>query len=364
MKFFTLLFSLPAVLFVMDACALANPLTVPEPKGVYGVGMLNVELSDPARTQLRSVDKRRWMATVFYPTFKTKGTAPYMTGTLDEGNVCGTKVLGYAIPGALMVQNRKFPIIISLPGRGNVRQQNTILYEALASYGYIVITMDQPYVANFVKFSDGAKTTLTFKDVWNLPRDRDYRYAYDDEIIALAIKDIDFVLDHLEAFGKISSAFDTKNMVLMGHSIGANIAQIKGFSDQRTKAIVDIDSKITERAVFGRIGVHPNPDDKPVLFIRGMLQYQENVGDQLTKISNSTIWQPDVQHSAFSDDAYFAPKIPNYGMGFWQGLYTWLFKKGPYFSTTDTSLGDYKVDEWFEQYPEYIVKWLDKNTNR
>ena len=50
MKFFKLLFSLLAVLFVMDACALANPLTLPEPKGVYGVGMLNVELSDPART--------------------------------------------------------------------------------------------------------------------------------------------------------------------------------------------------------------------------------------------------------------------------------------------------------------------------
>jgi hypothetical protein len=221
--------------------------------------------------------------------------------------------------------------------------------------------MDQPYVANFVKFPDGAKITLTFKDIWNLPRDRDYRYLYDDDIIARAIKDIDFVLDHLEAFGNISSAFDTKNIVLMGHSIGGNISHIKGFSDKRIKAVVDIDSKITERAVFGRIGVHPNPNAKPVLFIRGMLQYQEDVGDQLTKISNSTIWQPDVQHSAFSDDAYFSAKIPNYGMGFWKGLYIWLFKKGPYFSTTDTSLGYCKVDEWFEKYPEYIVKWLDKN---
>jgi hypothetical protein len=364
MKIFTLLFSLLAALCVIDFSALANPLTLPEPKGVYGVGMVNVELSDPARTQLRSLDKRRWMGTVFYPTLKTKATAPYMTGTLDDGNLCGTKVLGHAIPGAIIIQNRKFPVIISLPGRGNVRQQNTILYEALASHGYIVITMDQPYVANFVKFPDGTKINLTFKDVWNLPRDRDYRYAYDDKIIALALKDIDFVLDHFQAFGNISSAFDSKSIVLMGHSIGANIAQIKGLTDKRIKAIVDIDSKITERAVFGRIGVHPNPDAKPVLFIRGMLQYQEDVGDQLTKISNSTIWQPDVQHSAFSDDAYFAAKIPNYGMGFWQGLYTWLFKKGPYFSTTDTSLGYYKVDEWFEQYPEYIVNWLDKNIRR
>jgi hypothetical protein len=359
MKILKLICALLAALFVMDSCALANPRTLPEPKGGYGIGAVNVELSDPARRQLRGAEKRRWMATVFYPTLKTKETTPYMTGTLDDGNVCGTKVLGHAIPGALIIQDRKFPVIISLPGRGNVRQQNTILYEALASHGYVVITMDQPYVTNFVKFLDGTKINLTFKDVWNLPRDRDYRYAYDDEIIASAIKDIDFVLEHFQDFGNISSSFDAKNIILMGHSIGANIAQIKGFADKRIKAIVDIDSKITERAVFGRIGVHPNPEAKPVLFIRGMLQYQEDVGGQLTKIPNSTIWSPKVQHSAFSDEAYFAAKIPNYGMGFWCSLYHWVFKKGPCFSTTDTSLGGYTVNEWFAKYPEYIVTWLD-----
>ncbi len=105
--------------------------------------------------------------------------------------------------------------------------------------------------------------------------DRDYRYAYDDEIISSAIKDIDFVLEHFQDFGNISSAFDTKNIILMGHSNGANIAQIKGFADKESKRLWNIDSKITERAVFGRIGVHPNPDAKPVLFIRGVLQYQE-----------------------------------------------------------------------------------------
>ncbi len=363
MKFVKLIFSFLAVIFSIDTFALADTLILPEPKGIYGVGTVNVELFDPARTQLRSEEKRRWMTTVFYPTLKTRATAPYMPGTLDDSNVFGTKVLGYAIPHATIINDHKFPVVISLPGRGNVRQQNTILYEALAAHGYIVITMDQPYVANFVKFPIGTKTTLIFKDVWNLPRDRDYRYAYDDEIIASAIKDIDFVLDNFQAFGDLSSAFDKTKIILMGHSIGANIAHIKGFADKRVKAIVDIDSKITERAVFGRIGVPPNPDAKPVLFIRGMLQYQEDVGDQLTKILNGSIWSLNVQHSAFSDDAYFAAKISNFGMGFWDSLYNWLFKRGPYFSNTDTNLGNYQVDEWFEQYPEYIVKWLEKIKN-
>lgn len=359
MMLFKCLFSLIFMMLIVDFPAFATPLSLPEPKGMYGIGTINVELSDPARNQLRGLHKRRWMATVFYPTLKTRTTAPYMNGTLDDGNVCATLVLGHALPGAVMIKKRKFPVIISLPGRGGERQSATILYEALASHGYVVITMDQPYVANFVKFPDGTKITLTLRDIWNLKRDREYRYAYDDAIIASGIKDIDFVLDHFPNFKNISATFDTKNIVLMGHSIGANIAQIKGFTDQRIKAIVDIDSKITERAVYGRIGVYPNPDAKPVLFIRGMLQYQEDVGDHLIKTSNNTLWQPNVQHSAFSDNAYFAAKIPNFGMGFWSSLFNWVFKKGPYFSSIDTSLGAYKVDEWFEDYPTYIVHWLD-----
>lgn len=255
MRIFKWLFSLLPSMFVMNFCALANTLTLPEPKGIYGVGTVLLS-SLILRTQLRSHEKRRWMTTVFYPTLKTKATAPYMTGTLSGGNVRGTKVLGHAVPGATIIKGHKFPVIISLPGRGGERQKQSILCEALASHGYIVITMDQPCVANFVKFPDGAKTTLTFKDVWKLPRNRDYRYAY-DEIITSAIKDIDFVLDHFQDFEGISSAFNKAKIILMGHSIGANIAHIKGFGDNRIQAVVDIDSKITERAVFGTVGVAP-----------------------------------------------------------------------------------------------------------
>ncbi|MFN7038496.1 MAG: hypothetical protein ACK4OM_02875 [Alphaproteobacteria bacterium] len=360
MKFILSIFVLLIYVLTKANLAFANSLTLPEPKGDYGVGIVNIELSDQSRTQLRSIEKRKWMATVFYPTFKTKSTSPYMPGTIEDGNVYRVKVLGHAIPNARAITGKKSPIIIAFPGRGDERQKETILYEALASNGYIVIKMDQPYVANFVKLSNGAKIVLTFQDARNLPRNRDYRYKYDDEVIDAAIKDIDFVLENFKAFGDLSSSFDTSKIILMGHSIGANIAHIKGFTDRRIKAVVDVDSKITERAVYGRIGVPPNPDAKPVLFIQGMMQYQEDVGDQLTKIPNSTIWSPYVQHSVFSDDAYFSAKIANYGMGFWSSLYNWLFKKGPDFSDIGTNLGDYNVDEWFKEYPECVVRWLDK----
>lgn len=334
--------------------AFASTLKLPELKGIHGVGTVNVELSDPSRTMLRGGGKRCWMATVFYPANKSQDMFSYMPGTLEGGVVGDVKVLGHGKPHAFPISTQKCPIIIAFPGRGGERQKMTILYEALASNGYIVITMDQPYVANFVKLADGTKITLTFKDLWNIPRNRDYRYKYDDDAIDAAIEDIDYVLQNFDLFGDLSKVFDNSQIILMGHSIGGNISHIKGFADKRIKAVVDIDSKITERKVYGHIGVPPNQDAKPVLFTRGNMQYQEDLGDQLAKTPNSTIWSPHVQHSAFSDNAYFAAKIPNYGMGSWKGFYNWFLKIGPYFSNTDTNIGDKNADEWFLEYPAYL----------
>ena len=64
---------LAALFFInINVSALENTFTLPEPKGIYGVGTVNVELSDPTRMQLRGLDRRRWMATVFYPTIKQR----------------------------------------------------------------------------------------------------------------------------------------------------------------------------------------------------------------------------------------------------------------------------------------------------
>jgi hypothetical protein len=72
--------------------------------------------------------------------------------------------------------------LFSWAQRGKTKE--TILYEALASRGYVVITMDQPYVANFAKFPGEAKV-LTFRDVWKFPRNRDYHYRYDVKLLHL-----------------------------------------------------------------------------------------------------------------------------------------------------------------------------------
>lgn len=76
------------------------------------------------------------------------------------------------------------------------------------------------------------------------------------------------------------------------------------------------------------------------------MQYQEAVGDQLSRITNSSIWEPTVEHSAFSDNAYFAAKIPNFCKpSFLSEFSNWFFKKGPHFSSIDTNLGGKYIDD-------------------
>lgn len=340
---------------------IAAELQLLKPTGSYSIGTKAIEIQDPSRTLFRNQHSRRWMSQLFYPSKKHEGTYPYMPDTLKDGIVQGIKVVASAKPNAECLPSQKFPLIIFIPGLGEERQKYTILCEELASQGYIVLTVDQPYVANFVIFPDNTKITLTLQDIWKMPRDRNYRYQYYDEAMAGCIKDVDYILNHLNEIDAeiLENICNTNSIILMGHSFGGNVAHTLGFKDKRIKAIVDIDSKITEREIFGRIGVPQNLIGKPVLFIRGMMQYQEDVGDQLTKIQSATIWKPFVQHSAFSDQAYFAAKIEGFGaQGFLSNLINWFFKCGPHWNNIDTNLGGQEIDFWFAQYRYYIVDWL------
>lgn len=344
-----------------------HELNLPRPTGPFGIGTKAIEVRDISRTMFRGAELRHWMIQAFYPTEVQKDRHPYMPETLEDGVVQDTKVFAWAKLNADPIESKKFPLVIFIPGLGEERQKYTILCEELASYGYIVLVLDEPYISNFVKFPNEAKVVLTLSDVWNLPKDRDYRYQYYDDAMDVAIKDVAYLLNHLKEIDskEIGGIWD-QEIILMGHSFGGNVAHTLGFQDDRINAVVDIDSKITERKIFGRIGVPPNPSKKPILFIRGMMQYQEEgVLDELAKINNSTIWAPNVEHSAFSDQAYFAGKIQDFGkQTFLINFLNWFFKRGPHWSRIDTNLGDKNVDDWFAEYRKYMIDWLNSQINR
>lgn len=305
------------------------------------------------------------MVQSFYPSNqRSNQPQPYRPETLLRGLVDNVTALQHAELNATYKPNILCPLIIFIPGLGHGRQDYTILCEELASHGFIVLALDQPYVTNFVRFIDGTTCVPTFYDLWKVSRDRDYRYNYYDEAMDAAIADIRFLLNNLDTINRqhCANSLDKKRIAIMGHSFGGNVAHTIGFEDKHIRAVVDIDSKITERPIHGTIGVPTNNAEKPVLFIRGMLQYQEaNIIDQLNAISHSTVWAPEVEHSAFSDNVFLAQKIPSLkNKGLVSKIWNWFFKRGPFFDIVDCSTGSYSLDEWITEYRKQVTAYLNK----
>lgn len=330
--------------------------------GPYGVGTKSFVLQDCDRKMLRGAKAQRWVIQAFYP-MDEKEDHPsfYMPGTIDNGLLCGKTIHAHGQPEGALSQQGPFPVLIFIPGFGEIRQRYTILCEELASQGYVVLSLDQPYTSSFVGFPDGSTIVPTLYDLWKTQRDRDYRYAYFDESMTQSIADIRFIIDHIDTLNEehFAKKLDGHTIILMGHSFGGNVAHTLGFQDKRIAAVVDIDSKITERKIFGHRGVPSNERGVPVLFIRASLQYQEDVGDQLEKIKNSYVKKFAVHHSCFQDTAYLIHHVPGLGQeSTFDKLWLWFFKSAPIFDSIDTDLNGQNPDAWFKEIRHEIVSWL------
>lgn len=165
----------------------------------------------------------------------------------------------------------KYPLLLFSHGLGVSRSNYTIFVEELASYGYIVVSIDHPYVGLTV-----------------LPTGRTISISHDkrkmspetntDRVIENA-KDASFVLDKLlsdkssSVFVRFAKHIDSKRVGMLGHSLGGATAFETCRIDHRFKACANMDG-----APFGevtKIGVK-----KPSLLLRGNPVYSD---EELTK---------------------------------------------------------------------------------
>lgn len=342
------------------ACMLrAGEVELPAPTGQYSTGTRSFELHDASRQMLRDSNLRRWVVQAYYPVAgDSSSLSDYRPETLDGGMVDGVHVVQHARPNAPLLQAYALPVIFFIPDIGHGRQDYTILCEELASRGYVVLSIDEPYVANYVRFSDGTTIVPQMRDLWSASRIDACHSSFYDEALDAATGDCYCMLDQFEVIAEryFNRQLDPSRITLMGHGFGGDVIRQVGLSDMRITALIDIDSALRE--FEGRLIV--NEFERPLLFIRAMLSQQYHaIGSVLSEIINADMWAPRVEHNAFTDDAYLVHMIANYGQQSSTWLFlNWFFKWGPVFSASETGIGRYEIHEWIDILRHELVLWI------
>jgi dienelactone hydrolase len=154
-----------------------------------------------------------------------------------------------------------YPLVVFSHGSMGMKSQNTSTFLDLASNGYVVCSIDNPYIALYTRGSDGRlviQSPSIRQELYNLNLHK-YDDATDLQIqhswMAIQTTDINFVLDTILASGQDSGSaavyhlVDVKKIGLMGHSLGgessAQVARERIASGQNDiGAVVNLDADL------------------------------------------------------------------------------------------------------------------------
>jgi predicted dienelactone hydrolase len=143
-----------------------------------------------------------------------------------------------ALNAPLLKDDHPLPLLLGLPGLGFPRFFMTSLAEDLASHGYLVVCIDNPY--NFAVQPDGRVQT-TAQD-----NEADQSEAYSTSRTESWAKDASFVVSAITdpynpIIGRFASRIDKSRIGIFGHSIGGAVAVEACRIDARFKAAIDMD---------------------------------------------------------------------------------------------------------------------------
>lgn len=226
-----------------------------EPTGPYDIGTVTYYWVDGSRSDVFSSDpktRRELMVQIWYPAKKGSKLplAPYVE---DAGALATAQARLHGWPsfmlahlkhiksnartGSPMAGDRpNFPVLVFLEGITGYRQMNTFQVEYLASRGYVVVAIDQPYVAATVVFPDGRKIAGLSKDQMNPLIQQSivaekraptlHGVAFEVGIIPYFAQDVGFVLDQLGTLNKndptgvLNGRLDLNHIGIFGVSLG------------------------------------------------------------------------------------------------------------------------------------------------
>jgi predicted dienelactone hydrolase len=298
------------------AVSYQKPLALPAPTGPYLVGRSEYVWLDPSRTDPlsdRPDEKRELAVWVWYPADLAgkDQTAPYLPPAWQGAQEANAGIGKYVESNDSAVQTHSFenapisasqnawPVIVMQPGMGPAVPDYTSLAENLASHGYVVVGVNQPYTSNLVVFPDGRAVPRTEKGTIPDSASADEVDADAGRIGKVWMEDAAFVLDRLQSLnadpdGAFYNRLDLAHVGLFGHSFGGATAARVCKTDSRCKAGADLDGTLFSYQAAGTLHI-------PFMFMA-----EEDCGTNCdTMLANFSMSQADVYYLSIDGTRHF-----------------------------------------------------------
>ncbi len=235
--------------------------SLPNPSGPHRVGSVVFRWTDQMRAETLSAtasDRREVVVQAWYPTdalegdavpyFEAQGRLPSSIGGLPSwmySSFGSVKTHALQSP-RVSAERRRWPALLFSPGLSIPREQYTALVTDLASRGYVVIAVSNPYESAVSVLANGQVVGQTVHpDVIGPPPHPEVQ-----RLIDIRTADSSFVLDQLSRLAQLDPAsplvgrLDLGHVGFFGHSIGGATAVQVLASDSRFKVGVNLDGKL------------------------------------------------------------------------------------------------------------------------
>ncbi|MGB1250614.1 MAG: alpha/beta hydrolase family protein [Candidatus Promineifilaceae bacterium] len=207
-----------------------------------------------------------------------------------------------------------YPVLMFVGGLGGQRTQNSLLFEQLASEGYIVVAADHPFYSGYTLYPNNEMVATYRPDMFNQASpEGNERLA---NMVDVLVGDIDLILNTLndlsaKPYSRFTDRINIEQIGLFGHSTGAAAAAQFCQIDLRCKAYLGLDPWLM-----------PSSDElvtkglpQPVMIIRGEDAITDSNKPRLLRLAHNSHdrhYQAilhNAQHLDFTDYRHFSPLL-------------------------------------------------------
>jgi len=305
---------------------------LPPVKGDYGIGVKNYHLIDESRKEILTEnpnDFREFIIKIWYPTninvegdwyqYMTEtmfawlmGRAPIPLPGVSKNAYEDVKPHG-KIDVPIASNSDLFPVILFAHGLDGTLEIYSSFIEDLVTRGYVVISMNHPYIAGVVEFPDGR--SIYYQDFYS-QNDSDYA----GKALRTIIEDAKFTLDYAEFLNDndviFKGRFNMENIGMYGHSFGGASTSICCFEDDRIDCGLTLDGVSYEELI-------PNGVTKPFFMMTADGRFNSSGVEYIWGKEEYNIYRMSIygsSHYGYTDVglllSHMLPLIPQNLLGF------------------------------------------------